>query len=94
MLIGAAEPEKVRPVLTELVRHVLKESCDLTLTIRDRVIVVYDDGHSVKHIHRKGPEDGETVETCKVLAAKEWPQFYRAANSMIQSFKFVQGRLS
>ena len=90
VLIRAAEPEKVRPVLTELVRNVLKENCDLTMAITGPVIVVYDDGHPVKHMMRSGPEDGETVETCKILAAKEWPEFYHAAESMIQSLRTVK----
>ncbi len=94
LLISTAEPEKVRPVLTERVRNVLKENCDLTMAITGPVIVVYDDGHPVKHIYRKSPEDGETVEDCKILAAKEWPLFYKAAESMIQSLISVHDRLS
>lgn len=92
LLIRAAEPEKVRPLLTERVRGVLKDNCDLTLSISGPVMIVYDDGHPVREMMRSGPEDGETVETCKVLAAKEWPEFYRAAESMIQSLKSAQER--
>lgn len=85
LLIRAADPEQVRPVLTEHVRKVLKENSDLTLSITGPVIVVYDDGHPVKHMMRKGPADGETVENCKILAAKEWPEFFDAAQSVIKA---------
>lgn len=92
VLIRAADPEKVRPVLTDHVRNVLKENCDLTMVTRDRTILVYDDGHPVKHMMRKGPDDGERVENCKVLAAEEWPPFFEAAESMIQSLKPLKER--
>lgn len=87
VLIRAAEPEKVRHVLTDNVRNVLKENCDLTMAIRDRTIVIYDNGHPVKHMMRKGPEDGETVEDCKVLAAEEWPRFHNAAVRIIEALQ-------
>lgn len=87
ILIRAAKPEQVRPVLTERVRKILKDNCDLTLSVSGPMMIVYDNGHPVKHMIRKGPEEGETVETCKVLAAKEWPEFYRAAESMNRSLR-------
>jgi hypothetical protein len=87
LLISAAEPETVRPVLTGRVCEVLKENCDLTTSIRGRAIVVYDDGHPVKQMIGKGPKDGETMETCKLLETKEWPRFYEAAVSIIESLR-------
>lgn len=87
VLISAAEPEKVRPFLTDRVRKVLKENSDLTTVIRGRTIVVYSDGHPVKHMMRRAPEDGDIVETCKVLPPKEWPRFCEAAMSIVKSLQ-------
>jgi hypothetical protein len=87
LLISTAEPEEVRPVLTDRVRNVLKENCDLTTSISGPVIVLYDDGHPFKYMMRRGPEDGDTLETCKVLAAEEWPRFFDAARSVITALR-------
>lgn len=94
VLISAAEPKKVRPVLTDHIRKVLKENCDLTMVIRDRTIVVYPDGHPVRQMMRKGPDDGERIENCKVLAAVEWPCFFRAAQGIIISMLQTSPKLA
>lgn len=87
LLITTAEPEKVRLVLTQQARNVLKENNDLTTSVAGPAIVVQDDGHPVKHGIRKGPKDGERVENCKVIAANDWPRFFHAAENIFTALK-------
>jgi len=93
ILIGTTEPDDVRSLLTPGVRDVLKKNADLRTAAHGSSIIVYDFGNIGKGIRfmNSRKNDGAIVD-CEVIAAEDWPQFYEAAESVIQFLKPVQER--
>jgi len=90
VMIGAMDPEGVRPILTQEVRDVLKQHTDLNIQMHDDCIAVK---LMSSQLPRTSGMFSDDITQSALVDPTMWPEFVARATKVIQAFRKAEHQL-